>query len=865
VPPVLHQDAKPDSDARGQTLPLPCTQPLALSLALFLFLFSVYLLTYSPRFHSSDGLAMFATAESLARRGEWDIDQIRWMGLQQGTFGLDGHLYSRKGTGVSVLALPLAWLGLTIPGWGTATTALVFNALVTAATGAVLVRYLQALGYDDRAALIAGLTFGLATLAWPYAKTFFSDPLAALCLTVAALALLHFRDTGRSINTFGAGLALAVAVATRYANVVVIPFFGLLLLKYQMSNQRISEAAKQRTPAPPQVRVSKLPNHKSPISHTQRARCLPWPTRQPALPAPVGAARAARASHGPVSDPGRGGAGGRQSPISNLRAWAAFGVPLIAIASAIAYYNVARYGNPFNTGYLPQENFSGILWQGIAGLLISPGRGLFLYAPVLLVMLPAIPSFFRRHRAEAALAGTIILVHLLLYGKWFMWHGGYAWGPRFMVPTLPFFVIGMAPVIEWARESIWWRRGFLVLASLSGVTQILGLSVHFELFQNRLLDTGLPLFAPITFFDPRYSPLLGQFQFLRPENLDFAWITDGQMDWPLLIALVAAVLINGWRLLKAGRLEDWKTGRMQDWKDARLEGRKAGHRAIFQSSNLPAFQSSSLPVFVTLVAMAWLLAHAHTLPPSDLRNAVALLNAHTTTADAVVNGTPEESVAFADLYKEHADVLGLNAGGLPLEIDTSTALARTAQNHPRVWWLPNWLPPEQSGVEMWLMRNGFRAEDGFIGERRLSLYYFPPEPLTESAVDVTFGDVIALERVDTLPTARSGSVLPVALHWRATHPVPADYHVFVHLITADGNTVAQSDGQPALWTRPTSTWSPGERIEDRHALSLPVDLPAGDYTLITGLYLPDNGERLLSSKEETFAILNTVQITGEER
>ncbi len=831
MPPVLHQDAKPDSDARSQTPPLPRAQPLALSLALFLFLFSVYLLTYSPRFHSSDGLAMFATAESLARRGEWDIDQIRWMGLQQGTFGLDGHLYSRKGAGVSVLALPLAWLGLTIPGWGTATTTLVFNALVTAATGAVLLRYLHALGYGDWVALIAGLTFGLATLAWPYAKTFFSDPLAALCLTVAALALLHFRDTGRSINAFGAGLALAVAVATRYANVVVIPFFGLLLLKYQISNQQIS----------------KLPNHKSPISHTQRARCLPWPTRQPALPAPVGAAQVARAS----------GPGGRQSPlayppgqaISNLRAWVAFGIPLITIASAIAYYNVTRYGNPLNTGYLPQENFSGILWQGVAGLLISSGRGLFLYAPVLLMMLPATPSFFRRHRAEAALAGTIILVHLLLYGKWFMWHGGYAWGPRFMVPTLPFFVIGMAPVLEWARESIWWRRGFLVLASLSGVIQILGLSVHFELFQNRLLDTGLPLFAPITFFDPRYSPLIGQFQFLRPENLDFAWITGGQVDWPLLIALVAAVLVNGWGLMRAGRLEGWKIGR----------------RPTFRSSSLPAFHPSSLPAFVTLVAVAWLLTRAHSLPAGELRNAVALLNAHTTTADAVVTGTPEESVAFADLYKEHADVLGLNAGGLPLEIDTSTALAWTAQNHPRVWWLPNWLPPEQSGVEIWLMRNGFRAEDRFVGERRLALYYFPPEPLAESAVDVTFGDVIALERVGTLPTARSGSVLPVALYWRATHPVAADYHVFVHLITADGSIVAQSDGQPALRTRPTSTWSPGERIEDRHALSLPVDLASGDYALITGLYLPDNGERLLSSKEETFAILNTVQITTEER
>jgi hypothetical protein len=304
---------------------------------------------------------------------------------------------------------------------------------------------------------------------------------------------------------------------------------------------------------------------------------------------------------------------------------------------------------------------------------------------------------------------------------------------------------------------------------------------------------------------------------------------------------------------------------VEDWKGGRLERQKVGQRPIFRSSDLPIFRSSILPSFVTLVAAAWLLAHAHTLPPSDLRDAVALLNAHTTTADAVVTGTPEESVAFADLYKEHSDVLGLNAGGLPLEADTLTALARTAQNHPRVWWLPNWLPPERSGVEMWLMRNGFRAEDRFVGERRLALYYFPPEPLAESAVGVIFGDVIALERVGTLPSARSGSVLPVALYWRATHPVTADYHVFVHLITADGNIVAQSDGQPALWTQPTSTWSPGERIEDRHALSLPVDLPSGDYTLITGLYLPDNGERLVSSKEETFAILNSVQITSEKR
>ena len=42
--------------------------------------------------------------QALARRGAWDIDMIRWMGEQQGSFGPDGHLYSRKGIGTTLAA-----------------------------------------------------------------------------------------------------------------------------------------------------------------------------------------------------------------------------------------------------------------------------------------------------------------------------------------------------------------------------------------------------------------------------------------------------------------------------------------------------------------------------------------------------------------------------------------------------------------------------------------------------------------------------------------------------------------------------------------------------------------------------------------
>ncbi len=739
-----------------------------LPLALFLFLFSVYLLTYSPRFHSSDGLAVFATAESLVRRGEWDADQIRWMGLGQGILGVDGHLYTRKGVGQSLLSLPLVWLGMLIPFWGPATTVLLFNSIVTAATAMLLFHYLRALDYDDRVALIASLTFGLGTLAWPYAKTCFSDPLAALCLLVAALALLHYRQTGRARHILWAGLALALAIAARYANAALIPLFALLLLLYQVSKASTGKPTPNpQPPAPPPGPCKGCPHH-------------PW------------------------------------------RAWLAFAAPLAVAAAALAYYNLARYGDPFNTGYLPEESFSGVWLQGLAGLLISPGRGLFLYAPVLLLALPSFPVFVRRHRFEGALAVGIILAHMLLYGKWFMWHGGYAWGPRFMVPTIPFFMVGLAPFIQWTQESRGRRVAFLALAILSGLIQVLGLSVHFELFQNRLLDTGLPLFAPITFFAPRYSPLVGQFQFLRPEYLDFAWILNGRINWPLLVALAVGVLLSGWSLLGVGKLKSWNAGSL-------------------------------------LIITAWLLVHVHTLHADGLRAVVGVLNDQATAADALITGTPEEAVSFSDLYKGGADVLGLT-NGKALDGDTVAALNEIVQGHPRIWWLPNWLPPDQSDIEKWLMQRGFRAEDRVIGGRRLAMYYFPSEPLTEYMVNTVFAGAIVLDRADLPTTAYPGGVLPVLLHWRARQPVSANYHVFLHLLDAQGNRAAQSDSQPALGSRPTSTWQPGELIEDRYGISLPNNLPAGDYTLIAGLYLPDSGKRLLTQVDEDHIVIGRIRM-----
>ncbi len=89
-----------------------------------------------------------------------------------------------------------------------------------------------------------------------------------------------------------------------------------------------------------------------------------------------------------------------------------------------------------------------------------------------------------------------------------------------------------------------------------------------------------------------------------------------------------------------------------------------------------------------------------------------------------------------------------------------------------------------------------------------------------------------------------GTTATVTLVWAGNQTPASAYHVFVHLQNSEGVIVAQSDGAPADWTRPTTGWLPGEFVSETRALTLPPDLPPGAYTVFAGMYAPKTGERL---------------------
>jgi hypothetical protein len=80
----------------------------------------------------------------------------------------------------------------------------------------------------------------------------------------------------------------------------------------------------------------------------------------------------------------------------------------------------------------------------------------------------------------------------------------------------------------------------------------------------------------------------------------------------------------------------------------------------------------------------------------------------------------------------------------------------------------------------------------------------------------------------------------LTLYWRAQAPPPARYTVFVHVLDASGQVVAQFDGPPVHGLYPSDAWWPGQIIADEHSLAL----PDGATTLLIGLYDPASMARL---------------------
>ncbi|HEC22348.1 MAG TPA: phospholipid carrier-dependent glycosyltransferase [Chloroflexi bacterium] len=108
-----------------------------------------------------------------------------------------------------------------------------------------------------------------------------------------------------------------------------------------------------------------------------------------------------------------------------------------------------------------------------------------------------------------------------------------------------------------------------------------------------------------------------------------------------------------------------------------------------------------------------------------------------------------------------------------------------------------------------------------------------------------FEGELRLEGYDLSTTMlEAGSTLLLTLYWAPGGPLDAAYTVFVHLVDESGEIIAQGDAPPRGGRYPSTVWEAGDRFPDPHLITLPPDLPPGEYYLLVGLYDPQNNTRL---------------------
>ena len=133
------------------------------------------------------------------------------------------------------------------------------------------------------------------------------------------------------------------------------------------------------------------------------------------------------------------------------------------------------------------------LLEPLAGVLFSPGRGLFVYQSWVALALWGL-WLGRRSDRTWMLAASAVL-HILLISGWTCWWGGSAWGSRLLCETLPLFALLCLQPIKAILKWKWGRAIAVVGIALAAVPHTAGIWC-FGLSANWKLEEEPTMWSP---------------------------------------------------------------------------------------------------------------------------------------------------------------------------------------------------------------------------------------------------------------------------------------------------------------------------------------------------------------------------------
>jgi hypothetical protein len=236
---------------------------------------------------------------------------------------------------------------------------------------------------------------------------------------------------------------------------------------------------------------------------------------------------------------------------------AVLGVPIMFAVTANLIYDLFRFHEALGGAYKADPfGFSTPLLKGLFGLWLSPGVGLFVYMPILLMSLVAWRWFYQRWPIEAVLIAVLFLLRTVFYARYWAWEGGATWGPRYLVPLLPLLLVPLA----FLPQKKWIAAGTIALGCVGVMIQVLGQLVPYGLYYGTVVPQLMTQLGycqgclpfpgrqsqavnAITDFDLRYVPLVVQVRYLLDGVLAPAWGPIA-LAVPFFFAVVGVIMLR---------------------------------------------------------------------------------------------------------------------------------------------------------------------------------------------------------------------------------------------------------------------------------------------------------------------------------
>jgi hypothetical protein len=177
---------------------------------------------------------------------------------------------------------------------------------------------------------------------------------------------------------------------------------------------------------------------------------------------------------------------------------------------AFFLYENYRYFGSLGGGHGPQTlDATSFFWrtpffEGISGLLLSPGRGLFIYSPILVLSMVGIGIVWYRGPLLLRYISIGPLLVMLLYAKWFMWWGGWSYGPRLLADLAPILCLFLYPLCPRMKGRGALSACFVILALFSVGAHTLG-AFWYDHKWDAMMDTDR---HPERMWHLRNSPLV---------------------------------------------------------------------------------------------------------------------------------------------------------------------------------------------------------------------------------------------------------------------------------------------------------------------------------------------------------------------